>query len=568
MRIERLQVTNFRNLADIDISLASSTVIVGENRSGKTNLVQAIRLVLDPRLSYAERQLGREDFWDGLSDGSEDWDPMAAREVIEISVDIVDFENDPILFTALSDALVQEDPPRARLTYRFGPDDEVEGASAAPRYRGEVLGGAGIPIENELRRYIVFVFLHALRDVENDIRNWKKSPLRALLEAAASGVDEKALEEVHKAMAAANKAVNSLDPITSLGTNISDKMQAMVGDHQALETELAVAPDDPLRLIRGMRIFVDGDAHRPLGSSSLGAQNVLYWALLELGLEHRLSERDIAYVMLAIEEPEAHLHPHLQRLMFRNLLGDEQATRSVLVTTHSPQIVSVSNPRSIVALRGDDDQVYVAEASRAELEDADWDDIGRYLDVTRAEMVFARRVLFVEGFGEQALLPVLAMGHDIDLDKQGITVCAVHGTHFGAYVKFCDALKIPWAVITDGDPEQDVTGSDRAAALVLASGGSGAPEEHGIFVGPTTLEYDIVTTAENTGAAFAALKELVKGPSAKKIDEWGDSTPSYDDFMKMIKNAGGKGRFAQRLTQWDLKPPGYVAAALDYLVSQ
>lgn len=69
MRIDRIAVRNFRNLADLDLALEPGTVIVGENRAGKSNLVRVLRLILDPSLSYADHQLRREDFWDGLSDG-------------------------------------------------------------------------------------------------------------------------------------------------------------------------------------------------------------------------------------------------------------------------------------------------------------------------------------------------------------------------------------------------------------------------------------------------------------------------------------------------------------------
>ena len=190
MQITRLVVRNFRNLADIDISLIPGTVVVGENRSGKSNLIHALRLVLDPSLSYADQQLTREDFWDGLSDGSEQWDPMAAAEVIEVSVEIDDFATDPRLVTALADALLPEDPLRARLFYRFAPLDtggEEFATTTSPKYRGQVWGGEGDnakPISSASRSYIHLHTLGALRDVENDIRNWRRSPLRSLLEAA------------------------------------------------------------------------------------------------------------------------------------------------------------------------------------------------------------------------------------------------------------------------------------------------------------------------------------------------------------------------------------------------
>ena len=70
MIIDHLQVRNFRNLAN-DLRLLPGTVLVGENRTGKSNLIHALRLVLDPTLSGVDRQLSRDDFWDGLSDGAE-----------------------------------------------------------------------------------------------------------------------------------------------------------------------------------------------------------------------------------------------------------------------------------------------------------------------------------------------------------------------------------------------------------------------------------------------------------------------------------------------------------------
>jgi putative ATP-dependent endonuclease of the OLD family len=572
MIIDRIRIRNFRNLADVELHLLPGTVLVGENRSGKSNLIHAVRLVLDPTLSASDRQLGRDDFWDGLSDGTEEWDPMVAGQTIEVSIDIIDFLDEPAILTALCDALVEQEPPRARLTYRFGPADDQQAPGGKPKYRGRIFGGDDDdrPIPSDLRGYLYVVFLHALRDVESDIGNWRRSPLRRLLEAAATAVPEEELTKVREVMKGANTQLNALAVIQELGGKISSRLLDMIGANQALDTELAVAPDDPLRAIRTMRLYVDGDAHRNLASSSLGTLNVLYLALLELGLDQRLAEKDVAHVVWAIEEPEAHLHPHLQRLIFKRLLEVPSKARTTLVTTQSPHIASVASPKSLVVLRTVDGQTKVAAAHRAKLAEAEWSDIARYLDATRAELVFARRILLVEGYAEQVLVPVLAKAHGLDLDKLGISVCAIHGTHFTPYSRFCDALEIPWAVITDGDPDTQPAsqGPNRAQRMLADLGKTGAPADEGIFVGSTTFEYDLLCAGDsNADACFETLIELGSSQMKTRVDAWNKAAPPYDDFMKEIDNAQGKGRFAQRLALKQISPPAYIAAAFDYLTA-
>jgi putative ATP-dependent endonuclease of OLD family len=104
MRLSRLNIVNFRNFQSIDIRLSVHVNFVDENKVGKSNLIHAIRLVLDPSLSDSVRQLRLEDFWDGLDR------PLSNDDRIEISVELTDFKDDPKQLALLCEHIVSHEP--------------------------------------------------------------------------------------------------------------------------------------------------------------------------------------------------------------------------------------------------------------------------------------------------------------------------------------------------------------------------------------------------------------------------------------------------------------------------
>ena len=318
---------------------------------------------------------------------------------------------------------------------------------------------------------------------------------------------------------------------------------------------------------------------------------MLYLTLKALGLDQAVADGQRHHTFLAIEEPEAHLHPHLQRLVYRNFLRSEehqdgQRPVTVILTTHSPHIVSVAPLHSLVLLRRTSDGRSSEGVSTAQLELAPRivDDLERYLDVTRGEMVFAKGVLLVEGDAERFLLPTLAKTHGIDFDELGITVCSVAGTNFRPYIELLGdrGLCLPVAVVTDGDPADDgkKRGESRVLRLLRAivapddlegrtrSQKLRMARERGLFVGDHTCEIDLFRSGVHDEIS-QTLVDLAPGNAARTRAQQWQAAPDGVDPDRLMKDvtAIGKGRFAQHLSTritaggW----PDYLREAVTYV---
>jgi len=182
MRLSRIAISNFRNFKFLDVQLGHHAVVLGENKVGKTNLLFALRLILDPALPESMRRLRLDDFWDGLPR------PLTLDDAIEISVEFQGFDKSENLLAVLADHLVEPDQMVARITYRYQP---VAGLKEAPRseadYEFNMFGG-GRPdntVGYDLRRWMPPDLFPALRDAESDLARFSRSPLRPLLDRAA-----------------------------------------------------------------------------------------------------------------------------------------------------------------------------------------------------------------------------------------------------------------------------------------------------------------------------------------------------------------------------------------------
>jgi putative ATP-dependent endonuclease of OLD family len=597
MRISRIYIENFRNFETLDLRLGEHVVIVGENKIGKSNLIHGLRLVLDPSLPDNVRQLRMDDFWDGLRR------PLGRTDRIVIAAELADFEGNEDQLAVLGDYLVQPEPMIARLTYVFQPRASVSGEILKEADYEFFIYGGDRPesrVGYEVRSAIPLDVLPALRDAEADLANWRRSPLRPLLDEVSATIAREKLDQIAEQVSTASKALAETDEIKALGVEISGQLAQMVGPTHTIETMFGFSPTDPERLVRALRLFIDG-GRRGIGEASLGSANLLYLSLKALELERLVRQRERSHTFLAIEEPEAHLHPHIQRLVYREFLrkrGHQEsraddvvtgANKTVLLTTHSPHIASVSPLRTLVLLRRSEDRKSTEGVSAIEVEisPAEEKDLERYLDVNRGDLLFARGVLLVEGDAEEFVVPVLARLNGIDFDELGITVCAVAGTHFSPYAKLLGlkGLRVPFAVITDADPDGATPSPGQRRVIGLAAElvgevtvkGKSLPESlaaanaAGMFVNDNTFEVDLFKSGQQIGICKTLIELATSKPMTLRAEVWLKSPASLDP-AQLVKDilSIGKGRFAQRLaTNLEVQAwPPYIKEAVEYVAAR
>ena len=593
MYLSRICIKNFRNFQFLDVRLGPTSVVVGENNVGKTNFLFALRLILDPKLPDFSRHLRAEDFWDGLTE------PVKNGTIIEVTVELQDFTEESNEFTVLHSYCVRGPVvDTARLTYRFRPPTpRPEGRSLTIEdYEFVVFGGSNEQnrVDSKVRRWIPMEVLPALRDAERDLAAWGHSPLRPLIENL--DISGETLIDVASSIDSATEKLLAEAEVEGLTESIQSSLFRMVGQVLQINPSLGFVPSTPERLTRALRLFGDGEIRRPVGELGLGVDNLLYLMLLTLELDRREAASETAKTIVAIEEPEAHLHPHLQRLVFRDFLSRGSP---VLLTTHSPHIASVAPLNSLVLLRKDKNREGTQGFStlQASLSQQEIADIERYLDATRAEVLFAKGVILVEGATELFLVPAVAEQLCKSLDEFGITVCSVHGVDFVPYAKLLgpNGLNVPFVVLTDGDPFRTKSGLEksqglkRAVFVAQAIGHSKstsmntmweqcqwdelreAANDIGVFVGKRTIELDLVESGHGHEIVHS-LKELgateTRVRDLQEMIERGD-TPSVSDGEIVTRAIGklGKGRLAQRFAcKVDVsRIPVYITSAIEHI---
>ena len=438
---------------------------------------------------------------------------------------------------------------------------------------------------SDLQSFLV-VFLPALRDVESDLRQFRSSPLARLIDAMEIEPDEQ--EELLDALRKANEEIAAAETIAEIAKAIDASFKKVTGPAFSMDVALGLAEPSFQAIVRALRILLTNAAMQDFDPSSngLGLNNILYVSILIEYFHKRVAQRKSAGQIILFEEPEAHLHPQLQLTLFKALSA--LPFQSIL-TTHSTHITANAPLASYIVLSQTGGPAIASSlpAEDAGLEPAEIDDLERYLDATRSNLLFARKVILVEGPAELFLIPAL-LKHvkDIDLERDGISVIPIYGVHFHVYAKLFSEQALPkkCAIVTDGDLKPSDANPELEGEDDLPPPPDLEALENDcvrVFACKTTFERALVF--EGTLEMFAAAAEDIGAPTvAKRLREGAEELDDDDldddertkiltPLRKMVLNTAkrfGKARFAQIAARHANKAeiiPKYLADAAEWL---
>lgn len=563
MFLKYLQIVNYKNLRSACFSFVEGVnTVIGENDSGKSNAMTALRILLDDTYYYNTKRLKENDFSDSLGNWKGHWIILSAvfgkitseDKETEVCAGIVpENENEEFLksyiksgeddigvislfirpqkqvrkkLSEITDiAEFEEERKKIKIsdyefyyTSRAQTDftdkdiytkivgDLEKGQCSDPDEDDDRILGCKLNIA-DVQDHISVVFIDALRDVASELGK-PKNPIRRIIESVESLIKESELNTIKSEIVQLNKSISEVEQVELVGRKINEKLLDMIGMVYSPEIILQSGLKDDINSL-SRYLFMKPSKQNDIDSLGLGHLNMIYMALKIVEYEVNRT-RELINIMI-IEEPEAHIHTHIQRTLFDKLKVTKDYTQ-IITTTHSTHLAEVSEVKNINILKSIGSNSISMQPSQGldefgkknlQLKNLKLSDcIERYLDSKRSVLLFSKGVVLVEGDGEEILIPNLiknALG--VSLDEMGIGLVNVGSVSFEYIASLFseERIKRTCAIVTDEDiqiietdsklykAEAEKRGKSRKKKLADLYGTNPWVES---FFAPHTLEVD------------------------------------------------------------------------------
>lgn len=590
MYLSRFHISKFRVFDDITLYFKDGiNVLIGENNSGKTAIIDALRICLG---------CGKPDNYVYIQESDLHINPEEPSEInAVIQFDLIfEFGHASIERECFYDFISQDKDNPAHQTIQLHLKFVQESTGKRKYFKRIIWGGdnEGQQVPYESLQEIFYTYLSPLRDAVSCLRPYSYDNKTSQLFNQLTQYDkdgETILLNEEKKKSLAKNLYQIFDDDAYDWKHILAAGKSKVNAHLEGTGITLKHPNIEMRyvgrefsdIVKGIELkcpvyktIGEGQEQKylTLSQNGLGENNLIFTSVVLGDLINRCEDYDLEiYNALLVEEPEAHLHPQYQNTFFEYLNELQSKGLQIFVTSHSPIITAKSDVDNISVLQRR--QSIIRLFSFDELSEKDYPKeskrhLRKFLDTTKAQIFFANGVLLVEGVAEAIIIPILAkkfLTEKIDLCKSGIELVNIGGVafnHFGLLFNNDDERKrllSKCAIITDSDPKDDGAISDRAKNAKDL-------EKHNLKVclAPHTLEHDLFEESEHNRTI---MRDVYREMHAHTDDLSGDFNVST--LMEKLKSNKDKAEFALQLydrleKESEFDVPAYIKEAILFVV--
>ena len=456
--IEKTRISGFRGLENIEVELEQTTILTGMNNSGKTSFIKALQL------AFGQRQfITQDDFYIKNNVSSK----QIIVDLLIIPVDkhfqrIEDFSEDwEILFTTdriKTDGVNSFIPLRTIITF-----DTIKNTYKSKQYSMQKWplyfkeGTYWYDSDNGNKTSfnfdeLPFFYMDAQRDILEDTK-LRSSYLGKMLSKFEYSADE-IIEIETKIKELNDKTVSSSEILSNLKNTLKELDLAMGSNTDGIDiTPFTKKIRD---LSKGLTIYYSDNndsfsmEYHGMGTRSWSSLLTLksYILLLSNNAE---AESNIFFPIIAIEEPEAHLHPNAQKKLYSQI---NAIKGQKIISTHSPYIAATAELNEIRNFYKND-IVTCGKIMMDKLKSEDIRKIRRQVINTKGEIFFSKAIIFFEGETEEQALPIFSERYfGLSPVEMGLDFVGVGGyNNYLPFLRFADNLNIPWFILSDAEAD-------------------------------------------------------------------------------------------------------------------
>lgn len=438
MYLSKLKLKNFRKYKELEVPFKKGlNVLIGENDSGKTAIIDSIRILLGTQ-SHEYYFINEQDF----NNKTEEMEIECTFEFQEESKDKVAKFLEWITF---------DESKKVRLIVRLKAnlkDFKIK--------RTIIAGEEGLDSRFDLLDELRVTYLKPLRDADNELTAGKFSRLSQILKNHKLFINEDENHPFIKNVKEFNKKIDEYFYDTGEGreiiANIDNHLNDFLGKEKQenYKTNINITEDNLSSVLNSLNLKLSKN------KVGLGTLNQLYMALELLLFETENNPLNLCL----IEELEAHLHPQAQLRTIKHLQNKLNKNSQIILTTHSINLVSSIKLENLILCKNE--KAYPMGKDYTKLDEDDYEFLEIFLDATKANFFFAKGVIFVEGDAENLLVPTIAEIIGRPLYEYGVSIVNIGNVAFKRYSKIFlrknsdEDIGVKVAIITDLDVKESL----------------------------------------------------------------------------------------------------------------